>query len=244
MNLDKFSVYYTLEDDFELWKEQKQSFEIYDSEINEKVPIERRDIDKDDEQEELVKDLVEKTQTEGIVENTTLENSTFRVNIAGNKHTEESEKTENSENIQSYLMQESNERKKLEESSASSVTSIEKSTSSSNLLISGSLSTKGKPSRELRNLLSDKAHNRKWINALYEGQEELCELLNKVLQQLKNYQEHSYPFLSRVRKSDAPDYYDIVKNPMDLGMMTKKLNRFEYPFIVYVRKVICRTAVH
>lgn len=44
----------------------------------------------------------------------------------------------------------------------------------------------------------------------------------------KAYEEHSYPFLSRVRKSDAPDYYDIIKNPIDLSVMTKKIKRHEY----------------
>ncbi len=31
------------------------------------------------------------------------------------------------------------------------------------------------------------------------------------------------PFLTKVRKSDASDYYDIIKKPMDFGQMAKKL---------------------
>ena len=45
---------------------------------------------------------------------------------------------------------------------------------------------------------------------------------------LKGYTEHSYPFLHRVRKSEAPDYFDVIDNPMDLGTMHKKLRRCEY----------------
>ncbi|KAI8460761.1 Bromodomain-containing protein, partial [Phakopsora pachyrhizi] len=30
-------------------------------------------------------------------------------------------------------------------------------------------------------------------------------------------------FLSRVKKSNPPDYYDIIKHPMDLGTVLKKV---------------------
>jgi hypothetical protein len=36
------------------------------------------------------------------------------------------------------------------------------------------------------------------------------------------------PFLLPVRKTDAPDYFDIIKQPMDLGTMSKKVQRGEY----------------
>ncbi len=38
--------------------------------------------------------------------------------------------------------------------------------------------------------------------------------LEKALKELKDYKTHSYPFLIRVKKSEAPDYYKIIKNPM------------------------------
>ena len=47
-------------------------------------------------------------------------------------------------------------------------------------------------------------------------------------------QEHSQAFLTRVSKRDAPDYYDgawlltVIKNPMDLGTMQKKLRGGQY----------------
>ncbi|KAL3900095.1 MAG: hypothetical protein SGCHY_001569 [Lobulomycetales sp.] len=53
-------------------------------------------------------------------------------------------------------------------------------------------------------------------------------LFEKVLLDLKNYTAHSFPFLNRVSKKDAPDYYDIIKSPMDLGTMTKKLKNMQY----------------
>eukprot|EP01117_Protostelium_nocturnum_P011674 TRINITY_DN4249_c0_g1_i2.p1 TRINITY_DN4249_c0_g1~~TRINITY_DN4249_c0_g1_i2.p1 ORF type:complete len:232 (+),score=96.99 TRINITY_DN4249_c0_g1_i2:148-843(+) len=84
-------------------------------------------------------------------------------------------------------------------------------------------------SRELKNLLQDGTYQpKKWNNLQFGKQEELLDSLDKVLTKLKNYSDHSYPFLTRVRKSDAPDYYDIISNPMDLATMTKKLNKCEY----------------
>ncbi|KND01485.1 uncharacterized protein SPPG_03286 [Spizellomyces punctatus DAOM BR117] len=60
------------------------------------------------------------------------------------------------------------------------------------------------------------------------GQEELYAALEKVLNDLKNYTAHSFPFLKPVAKREAPDYYDVIKHPMDLGTMTTKLNNHQY----------------
>ncbi|CAH7686106.1 Bromodomain-containing protein, partial [Phakopsora pachyrhizi] len=35
-------------------------------------------------------------------------------------------------------------------------------------------------------------------------------------------------FLSCVKKSDVPDYYDIIKHPMDLGTVLKKFKSGAY----------------
>lgn len=40
------------------------------------------------------------------------------------------------------------------------------------------------------------------------GQEQLYEALEKLLNDLKNYTEHSTPFLKPVQKREAPNYYD------------------------------------
>ena len=42
------------------------------------------------------------------------------------------------------------------------------------------------------------------------GQELLYEGLEKVLRQLKNYTEHSFPFLKPVQKREAPNYFDSI----------------------------------
>jgi transcriptional activator SPT7 len=44
---------------------------------------------------------------------------------------------------------------------------------------------------------------------------------------VKGNQEHAYPFLTRVKKVDAPDYYTVIKNPMDLSIMVKKVKKME-----------------
>ncbi|KAL8690547.1 MAG: hypothetical protein Q9218_004024 [Villophora microphyllina] len=82
---------------------------------------------------------------------------------------------------------------------------------------------------ELRNLMSEVRKNRsKWANNDRVGQEELYEAAEKVLNELKAMTEHSTAFLQRVNKREAPDYYNVIKNPMDLGTMTKKLKAVQY----------------
>ncbi|KAI8378270.1 hypothetical protein EDC96DRAFT_219367 [Choanephora cucurbitarum] len=83
--------------------------------------------------------------------------------------------------------------------------------------------------RELQNLLSDfKPHRSKWSNDDRVGQEELYEACEKVLTDLKNYTEHSTPFLNKVNKREAPDYFDVIEKPMDLGTVTKKMKNLAY----------------
>ena len=64
---------------------------------------------------------------------------------------------------------------------------------------------------ELRALMSEVRKNRsKWASEDKVGQEELYEAAEKVLGELKAMSEHSTPFLSRVNKRDAPDYYNSM----------------------------------
>ncbi|KAI9147749.1 Transcriptional activator SPT7 [Paramyrothecium foliicola] len=82
---------------------------------------------------------------------------------------------------------------------------------------------------ELRLLMNEVRKNRsKWASEENVNQEELYESVEKVLTELKAHTEYSTPFLTRVNKRDAPDYYNFIKNPMDLGTMTKKLKSLTY----------------
>lgn len=82
---------------------------------------------------------------------------------------------------------------------------------------------------QLRRLISEVRKNRsKWASEDKIGQEELYEAAERVLQELKAMTEHSGPFLQKVNKREAPDYYTIIKQPMDIGTMQKKLKAFQY----------------
>ncbi|KAF9902075.1 Transcriptional activator spt7, partial [Lobosporangium transversale] len=95
--------------------------------------------------------------------------------------------------------------------------------------IEANRSATGLTDRELRTLLSDVRPNRsKWANEDKVGQEELYEGCERVLMELRNYTEHSTPFLNKVNKREAPDYFQVIKHPMDLGTVLKKLKSFAY----------------
>lgn len=62
---------------------------------------------------------------------------------------------------------------------------------------------------ELRSLMNEVRKNRsKWASEENVNQEELYEAVEKVLTELKAHTEYSTPFLQRVNKKDAPDYYN------------------------------------
>lgn len=62
--------------------------------------------------------------------------------------------------------------------------------------------------QELRSLMNEVRKNRsKWASEENVGQEELYEAVEKVLSELKAHTEYSTPFLQKVSKRDAPDYY-------------------------------------
>lgn len=82
---------------------------------------------------------------------------------------------------------------------------------------------------ELRQLIMDVRKNRsKWASDDKVGQEELYEACEKVVMELRNYTEHSTAFLNKVSKREAPNYAQIIKNPMDLNTILKKLKAFQY----------------
>lgn len=82
---------------------------------------------------------------------------------------------------------------------------------------------------ELRNLFMDVRKNRgKWANDERIGQEELYDACEKVLLDLRGHTEHSTPFLNKVLKREAPNYGLIIKVPMDLNTVLKKLKTLAY----------------
>lgn len=82
---------------------------------------------------------------------------------------------------------------------------------------------------ELRTLFMDVKKNRgKWANDDRVGQEELYDACEKVVLELRSYTEHSTPFLNKVSKREAPNYGLIIKKPMDLNTVMKKLKNLQY----------------
>ena len=82
---------------------------------------------------------------------------------------------------------------------------------------------------QLRTLISEVRKGRsKWASEDRVGQEELYEAAEKVLMELKAMTEYAQPFLQRVSKREAPDYLNIIKHPMDIGTMIKKLKQLAY----------------
>jgi transcriptional activator SPT7 len=68
---------------------------------------------------------------------------------------------------------------------------------------------------ELRSLMNEVRKNRsKWASEENVGQEELYEAAEKVLSELKAMTEYSAPFLTRVNKREAPDYYNSTIFPL------------------------------
>jgi transcriptional activator SPT7 len=82
---------------------------------------------------------------------------------------------------------------------------------------------------QLRTLITEVRKGRsKWASEDKVGQEELYEACEKVLMELKAMTEYAQPFLQRVSKREAPDYFNVIKHPMDIGTMIKKLKQMLY----------------
>ena len=77
-------------------------------------------------------------------------------------------------------------------------------------------------------LLEAKPHRSKYYDPTRPGQGELYEALERVLLDIKAFTPHSIPFLHRVSKKDVPDYHLVIRHPMDLSTMHKKLRAREY----------------
>ncbi|KAG0472052.1 hypothetical protein HPP92_016598 [Vanilla planifolia] len=60
------------------------------------------------------------------------------------------------------------------------------------------------------------------------GEVVLSNILESIVDQLRDNIEISYLFLKPVTKKEAPDYLDIIKNPMDLSTIRDKVRNMEY----------------
>lgn len=56
----------------------------------------------------------------------------------------------------------------------------------------------------------------------------LANILERIVETLKDRFDISYLFLKPVSKKEAPDYLDIIERPMDLSTIREKVRRLEY----------------
>lgn len=56
----------------------------------------------------------------------------------------------------------------------------------------------------------------------------LANVLERIVDVLKDRLDCSYLFLKPVSKKEAPDYLDIIKRPMDLSTIRDKVRKMEY----------------
>uniref|UniRef100_A0A7S3DD89 Bromo domain-containing protein n=1 Tax=Palpitomonas bilix TaxID=652834 RepID=A0A7S3DD89_9EUKA len=59
-------------------------------------------------------------------------------------------------------------------------------------------------------------------------QKDLNARLEGVMRALKDFKAHSFPFLKPVSRKEVPDYYDVIKRPIDLLTMSKRLKNDNY----------------
>ncbi|ORY56206.1 hypothetical protein BCR35DRAFT_309912 [Leucosporidium creatinivorum] len=57
---------------------------------------------------------------------------------------------------------------------------------------------------------------------------DFVDTLERIVNEIKNTTEHSGAFLQKVRKTDVPDYYDVIKRPMDLATLLKRVKQQTY----------------
>lgn len=60
------------------------------------------------------------------------------------------------------------------------------------------------------------------------GEVGLANILERLVETLKDRYEVSYLFLKPVSKKEAPDYHDVINRPMDLSTIKEKVRKMEY----------------
>lgn len=92
----------------------------------------------------------------------------------------------------------------------------------------GSYETRGQGGR--RNDLRDRAAESHLVRCKRRrtGEAMLSTILETIVDDLRHHREISFLFMRPVSKREAPDYLDIVQNPMDLSTIREKARRMEY----------------
>lgn len=72
-------------------------------------------------------------------------------------------------------------------------------------------------------------------------------ILSEILKDIKEF-DYAWPFLEPVKTTQAPDYYNIIKYPMDLQTMTERLERGYYStrklFIADMKRIITNCKIY
>lgn len=162
--------------------------------------------------------------------NTNSTNESGNQNLDENKEALRADGDKMASDTEVLLLKDINNKKKKKKSN------FDDKTGGSNIQISHLLSTieenRSKlqlTDQELKKLLTDvQKTGSKWASDQKIGQEELYEACEKVLTQLRSYGSYCQPFMNKVSKREAPNYYDIIKQPMDLNTVLRKLRNIRY----------------
>ncbi|KAI5190919.1 hypothetical protein NECID01_1214 [Nematocida sp. AWRm77] len=80
---------------------------------------------------------------------------------------------------------------------------------------------------KLKRIIGKINKRNKWKD-LSDKQEKVYTKMEKILGKLRQYTPFSIPFLNKVSKREAPEYYSKIATPMDLGKIGKKIAAQEY----------------
>ncbi|KAJ9087131.1 Transcriptional activator spt7 [Entomophthora muscae] len=84
------------------------------------------------------------------------------------------------------------------------------------------------PKNEIRALLEDLKNDEMLSTTGASSKRGFYENLERIVQELIDFKEHSYPFLTPVQRKAVPDYYKKITNPMDLMTVSRKIKAHKY----------------
>ncbi|KAI0221673.1 Transcriptional activator spt7, partial [Massospora cicadina] len=84
------------------------------------------------------------------------------------------------------------------------------------------------PKHEIRSLFEEIQNDDLLLSTGVSSKCGFYENLERIVQDLVDFKEHSYPFLTPVVRKTAPDYYKKIANPMDLMTVLKKIKAHKY----------------